>query len=545
MPLATRLGACAFALSLFAAAPLHAANLTGRVTSTAEGAMQGVLVSARAAGSTITHTVVTGAEGRYDFAPARLKPGSYTLQIRAAGYELDGANTVTLGDQPVQADLALRRATDLAAQLSNGEWLLSMPGSAAQKRPLIECMSCHTLERIVRSRHTEAQLLPILERMASYANNSTMAAVQVRKVNRAFDAESFRKLAGYLAEVNLSRHDTWPYELKTLPRPTGRATRALITEYDLPRRNIAPHDVLLDAKGQVWYADFVANLLGRMDPATGALKEYAYPLIKPGFPTGALGMEPDRDGNWWFAPVFQSGLIKFDIKTERFDIYRLQAELDGDAAQQTMVAPRMMQVDGKVWANEGSKQSVLRLDLATRKFERIDPFKSAAAAPGSHFPYGLVTDAGNSLYFMDFAGESLVRVDAKTRATTIYPTPTPRSRPRRGMIDAKGRIWFAEYAANKVAMFDTKEEAFKEWEAPTPHTYPYDVILDRHGEVWSGSMSTDRVLRLDPNSGKSVEYLLPRQTNVRRVTVDDRSKPATFWTGSNHGASIIKLTPLD
>jgi streptogramin lyase len=112
-------------------------------------------------------------------------------------------------------------------------------------------------------------------------------------------------------------------------------------------------------------------------------------------------------------------------------------------------------------------------------------------------------------------------------------------------MDAQGRVWFAEFAANKVAMFDPAKESFREWDAPTPHTYPYDVFVDRNGELWSGSMSSDRILRFDPASGKSLEYLLPRQTNVRRVFVDNRTKPVTFWVGSNHGASIIRLTPLD
>jgi streptogramin lyase len=113
------------------------------------------------------------------------------------------------------------------------------------------------------------------------------------------------------------------------------------------------------------------------------------------------------------------------------------------------------------------------------------------------------------------------------------------------MMDAKGRVWFAEFAANKVAMFDPEKEAFREWEAPTPHTYPYDVFADKNGELWSGSMSSDRILRFDPERGTSVEYLLPRQTNVRRVFVDNSTTPVTFWVGSNHGASIVKLNPLD
>ena len=74
-------------------------------------------------------------------------------------------------------------------------------------------------------------------------------------------------------------------------------------------------------------------------------------------------------------------------------------------------------------------------------------------------------------------------------------------------------------------MFDIKQETFKEWDVPTPHTYPYDVFLDRNGELWSGSMSSDRVLRFDPQSGASIEYLLPRPTNIRRVFVDNTTNP--------------------
>src|SRR5207237_4667703 len=69
--------------------------------------------------------------------------------------------------------------------------------------------------------------------------------------------------AEWLATVNLSRAPTRDYMLKTLPRPTGRATRVIVTEYDLPRKNIEPHDVILDRDGMVWYSDFGAMFLGK------------------------------------------------------------------------------------------------------------------------------------------------------------------------------------------------------------------------------------------------------------------------------------------
>jgi streptogramin lyase len=58
-------------------------------------------------------------------------------------------------------------------------------------------------------------------------------------------------------------------------------------------------------------------------------------------------------------------------------------------------------------------------------------------------------------------------------------------------------------------------------------------------------MTTDRILRLDPKSGKMDEYLLPRSTNIRRVFVDNRAAKPVLWIGNNHGASIVKVEPLD
>ncbi|HEX3377069.1 MAG TPA: hypothetical protein VHS29_09435, partial [Candidatus Acidoferrales bacterium] len=58
-------------------------------------------------------------------------------------------------------------------------------------------------------------------------------------------------------------------------------------------------------------------------------------------------------------------------------------------------------------------------------------------------------------------------------------------------------------------------------------------------------MTTDRLSKIDPKSGQDTEYLMPRDTNMRRVFADDSTVPATIWTGSNHGAAIVKIEPLD
>jgi streptogramin lyase len=535
-------------LSLAAGARAREASvaLTGTVTSAEEGAMEGVLVSAQRAGSPITVTVVSNAQGRYKFPADRLAAGAYTLTIRAAGYELGApAATEVAAQRTATADLKLRKTADLAAQLTSTEWLNSMPGTAEQKLPLIECMSCHTLERVLRSKFTADEFVGVLRRMQGYANNTTTQHPQLRVAERELSEKRARDLADYVASLNLSGgRETWAFPLKPLPRPRGRATHVIVTEYALPRPTIAPHDVRPDRDGVVWYSNFVEPTIGRLDPKTGAHEEFRYPLPKPKFPAGALALEPDQDGAWWLSMMFQSGLTRFDPRTKEFRHFPIPPEQMTDGTQQSLMMPWYAKVDGKVWTNDVSTHEILRLDLKTGAYERINPFKNMPKGR-QHSPYGMAADKQNNLYYMDFGDESIGRVDAKTLRTTLYPTPTPRSRPRRGMMDGKGHLWFAEFAANKVGMFDPATEDFKEWAVPTPHTYPYDVYFDRQGELWSGSMSSDRVLRLDPATGQPIEYLLPHQTNIRRIFVDDGKTPVTLWAGNNHHASIVKLEPLD
>src|SRR5882762_7186270 len=87
------------AFAAYSAGAAAQAALAGKVSSAEEGAMEGVLVSAKKAGSTITITVVSDAKGQYSFPAAKLEAGRYAIGIRAVGYDLEG---------PSAADVAAR-----------------------------------------------------------------------------------------------------------------------------------------------------------------------------------------------------------------------------------------------------------------------------------------------------------------------------------------------------------------------------------------------------------------------------------------------------
>jgi streptogramin lyase len=528
--------------------------LTGQVSSKEEGPMEGVLVSAKRAGSTITVTVVSDREGRYSFPAARLAPGRYALRIRAVGYDLTGdvSASVSAG-RTATANLALRKSDDLAAQLSNGEWMASVPGTDAQKGLLRNCVGCHSLERVMRSPHdagafTEA----VLPRMQGYVNQSIPQHPQKRRAERLMEergdqrVQVYRSTAEYLSTINLGPDKIWSYPLKTLPRPTGRATRVVYTEYDLPRETISPHDVIVDPEGIAWYSSFGEQNLGRLDPKTGRVTEFPIAEKKPGFPTGLLGLRSDRDGNLWLGNMYQATIVKFDRKTRKFTTWQLPPEQNIDAAQVNMVSPQSAHVDGKVWTQNNGFAGVHRLDRATGKIETWEPFKSAPRGE-PHNIYDVIPDSRNNAYFTDFRQRHIGRIDAKTGEVKLFemPATTAVTAPRRGMMDSQDRLWFGQYRADRIGMFDTKTGQFREWQLATRWASPYDVMLDKNEEAWTGSMITDQVTRLDTRTGQMVDYLLPRTTNIRRVFVDNSTTPVTFWVGSNHGASIVKLEPLD
>ncbi len=522
--------------------------LTGQVSSQKEGPMEGVVIGAKKEGSTVTVNVTSEEKGRFSFPAAKLSPGRYALKIRAAGYDLDGPKTVDVAEgKATTANIKLKPTDNLSAQLSDAEWLLSIPGTDQQKNFLLGCNGCHTIERIVKANKSAEEWVQVFKRMSMYAPGSTPLRPQMtvggvqRDRTRGVDPMA---IGEWLASVNTSYNSKQSFPLKTLPRPKGKATRTIITEYDLPRKLAMPHDVIVDSAGMAWYSDFGEQFIGRIDPKTGKVTDFPIPELKKGFPLGTLDLQLDKEENLWVSLMYQGGIAKFDRKTEKFQVYPIPKEWQGNHTQQSMVSPSNSHVDGKVWTNNQDTHAIYRLDVATGQYENLGEFEIPGANRSIN-AYGIPSDGENNLYLLEFGANNIGRIDAKTKEFKVYSTVTPNSRPRRGRFDAQNRLWFAEYGANGVGMLDPKSGKIQEWVLPTPWSAPYHVVPDKNGEVWVGSMWTDRVTRVNPNTGQFTDYLLPRETNIRRVFVDNSTTPVTFWVGSNHGASVLKLELVD
>jgi virginiamycin B lyase len=527
------------------------AALTGTVSSPEEGKMEGVVVSAKRPGSTIMVSVSTNAQGQYGFPQDRLAPGRYDITIRAAGYTLKPTTATIESGGATQLDLGLAKAAPdvLALQMSNSEWMQSAPGTPAQKMALLRCLDCHGLQRPFFSKKDASGMAFTVQRMGAHSPNSSpnfpFFLQSASEILSSPPSKGQADFGAYLASINLSSGEKWPYQLKTQPRPTGKSTQAIVTTYDLPDQ-AAPHDTLLDPAGNVWFTDFQHQFISKLDPKTGKVTRYPVPVSKPEFPTGGLMVTMDKDGNIWEAMMGQAQIAMLDTKTEKVSIY-LAPDWDKGDKRFTMIDALHSNVDGKLWtkANDGETNRMYQFDLATKQFHEVLPPPGKRTLAG----YGLVTDLDNNVYSLDNNPNQrqIWRTDAKTGEPTYIDLPPGIGGARRGHIDSQNRLWFSQFHANRYAMYDPKSGKVAAWDVPVPYAGAYDVGFDDVKYAWGADMSTDLVQRFNVETGEWSSYLLPTSINTRHIDVQKSSDPnalSSMWTEGQQTSKIVHIEPL-
>ena len=543
-------------LSMAQRGPEPAQALTGTVTSSEEGKMEGVLVSAKREGSNKIITVVSNAQGMYSFPRNRLEPGNYGISIRAVGYVLPAsAPKVVVNVTPggaARQDLSLRRSNvlELAMQLTDPEWLMNYPLDDKTKFDVFrDCSRCHTLQRPSMSTYNAEQMAWVMKRMNYSAGSTPMTfqlpGEQTATWGRAEWGEptaTNRRQAEAVAAINLS-NGMWKYDLKTLPRPRGKETQVIYTTWELPA-TMRPHDTRIGLDGSIWFNHFNDNAIGRLNPKTGEVKVWRWPYRakKESFePTGARTMMgPDKQGRFYIGNQAQGGVVVFDPSTEKFEFH------DPPGGGE-MIDVSASQVDGYAWRPGSS--GAYRIDLKTWESKQLRADKPTPS-------YDIAADPQNNLYGAGRTSTYVWRVDAKTGEYSFYDIPEkPRSvgglggGMRRGITDSKGRLWWGGFDGNFVGMLDPTLPKGKEitvYPVPSPWFFPYDAHYDEHGYTWTGGIDADRVARLQLESGEWSFYLLPFQANIRDINLQpaEGGGLSGLWVGHTHEGLITLIEPL-
>jgi virginiamycin B lyase len=348
----------------------------------------------------------------------------------------------------------------------------SLPEGAG--KPLVEgvCTACHQTSQIAQSSgYTREGWQELIGTMVDLSDSPTEQ----------------NELIEYLATH-------FPPHAERLPRLMPGDAQIAFKEWQVPTLGQRSRDPVEAADGSIWWAGQWGNLVGRIDPANGEMKEY--PLPDNAMPhTVTL----DDAGGVWFTGNKNGTIGKLDPATGEITVY----PMPDPAARDPHTA--VFDDKGILWFTLQQSNMVGRLNPATGDIKLV-----TMKTPGSR-PYGIKIDAQGVPWVACNGSNCLVKVDPATLELTEIKLPTPETTVRRLDIAGDGMIWYVNSSQGRLGRFNPKTGEITEWPSPSgPDSHPYAIAVV-NGIVWynESGKRPDTLVRFDPATARFQSWPIP------------------------------------
>jgi virginiamycin B lyase len=268
-----------------------------------------------------------------------------------------------------------------------------------------------------------------------------------------------------------------------------------IQEWTVPTKGAHPHDPAVGSDGALWFTEQLQNKIGRVDPKTGAFKEYPLKIED----SGPHGLVSDSSGNIWFTGNAKGYIGKLDPHTGAVTEYKMPS----DKAEDPHTA--VFDTHGTMWFTVQVGNMVGRLDPHSGKVDlREVPTPSAR-------PYGIAVNGKGVPVFCEFGTNKMASINPQTMEITEYKLPE-RARPRRMAIDANDLVYFTDYEGGNLGRLDLATGTVKMWTSPGGSgSAPYGITITPDGMVWysESGVKPNTLIRFDPKTTTFARAAIP------------------------------------
>jgi virginiamycin B lyase len=368
------------------------------------------------------------------------------------------------------------------------------------------CTACHQIGRIANAGYSPDGWRNVVSMMVN--------------IGAPLSADQAARVSDYLAR-------NFPERPKPAAILVAGVAEVSIKEWQVPTPGSRPHDPLAAPDGAIWYSGQMANVLGRLDPRTGQIKEYKLPPE-----SGPHGLVADKDGNIWYTANFGAYIGKLDPKTGAVTKYPMPDPKARDP--HTLLFDR----NGIIWFTAQGANMVGRLDPKNGAIKLVD-----SPTPRSN-PYGMVIDSKGVPFFAEFGSNKIARVDPQTMQIHEYVLPHEDARPRRVAITGDDVIWYTDFRRGFLGRLDPKTGAVAEFPSPGgPHSQPYGVAA-LHGVIWysESGVKPNTLVRFDPANERFQTWIIPSGGGVVRnmMPTSDGRGLALACSGVN-GIALVTI----
>lgn len=307
-----------------------------------------------------------------------------------------------------------------------------------------------------------------------------------------------------------------------------RADTVVIEEWKVPWDNSRPRDPAYAPDGKVWFVGQTGNYIANLDPKTG---QFTRVELEDG--TYPHNLIVDRQGNVWYAGNRNGTIGKYDPKTQKFTHYRMPDSTVEDP--HTLIWDR----NGDIWFTAQQSNAIGHLNVGTGEI-RLTKVEARSR------PYGIVVDAQNNAWVVLFGTNKIVRVEPKGLDVKEYVLPRPETRPRRLALASDGTVWYGDYADGYLGRLNPATGETKEWRMPRERqSQPYAMVVDHQDRVWlfeTGRGVPNQLVGFDTKTAQFVHRALVPSGGgtVRHAHFEPSTRE--IWFGTDvHTIGRVKL----
>ncbi len=338
-----------------------------------------------------------------------------------------------------------------------------LPDGAGKQLVESLCFGCHNSRQIARS--------------SGYTQTDWKALIGTMVDLSASPAEQ-DKITQYLATH-------YPPNNKQAPVLIPGDSEIVFKEWVTPTLGQRSRDPIEAPDGTIWWAGQWGNLIGRLNPNSGEMKEFPLPdNAKPHTVT------LDKAGNVWYTGNKNGTIGTLDPKTGKVTEFKMP----DPAARDPHSA--IFDAKGILWFTLQHSNMVGRLDPTTGNIKLV-----RMKTNGSK-PYGIKIDSEGNPWVACNGSNCLVKVDTQTMALTEIKLPNEETTVRRLDFDKDGAIWYVNSSQGRLGRYNPKTGEVKEWPSPSgPKSHPYAIaVID--GIVWynESRRRPETLVRFDPRT---------------------------------------------
>jgi virginiamycin B lyase len=300
-------------------------------------------------------------------------------------------------------------------------------------------------------------------------------------------------------------------------------------EWVMPTLGQRARDPIQAEDGSIWWAGQFGNLIGRLDPRTGEMKEYQLPaMAKP------HTVELDPKGTPWYSGNMNGTIGKLDPATGKVTEYKMPDPNAKDP--HTMVFNK----EGTLFFTLQNSNMVGRLNPETGEIKLItSPVKDSK-------PYGIKVAADGAIWWACNGAPCLFKMDPATMELKEYKLPLGGTTVRRLDIAEDGMIWYVNSGKGRIGRLDPKNGQATEWDSPSgPRSHPYAIVV-MNGGVWynESGVRPDALVRFDIKSETFQSWPIPSGSIYAGIWRHGRStREGNLLIHQSATNRIIQVTP--